>query len=79
MKEIKSVGDNIIYEKKSGRYAVKDTNKKFVNGDDKAKILADAGLITIPEPKAVPAEDVQEAPEEASEEAPASEQAAEEE
>ncbi len=78
MKEIKSVGDNTIYEKKSGRYAVKDTNKKFVNGDDKAKILADAGLITIPEPKVAPAEEVEEATEEASEEAPASEQAAEE-
>ena len=60
MKEIKSVGDKTIYEKKSGRYAVKDANKKFVNGDDKAKILADAGLITIPEPKAEPVEEVAE-------------------
>ena len=78
MKEIKSVGDNTIYEKKSGRYAVKDANKKFVNGDDKAKILADAGLITIPEPKAAPAEEMEEASEQAAEEAPASEQATEE-
>ena len=71
MKEIKSVGDNTIFEKKSGRYAVKDSNKKFVNGDDKAKILADAGLITIPEPKAAPVEEVAEeteATEEATEE-----------
>jgi hypothetical protein len=71
MKEIKSVGDNTIFEKKSGRYAVKDSNKKFINGDDKAKILADAGLITIPEPKAAPAEEV-------SEESEAAEEAAEE-
>lgn len=71
MKEIKSVGDNTIFEKKSGRYAVKDSNKKFVNGDDKAKILADAGLITIPEPKAAPVE-------EAAEETEAAEEATEE-
>ncbi len=48
MKELKSSGDYIIFEKKSGRYAVKDGNKKYVNGDDKAKILADAGLVTMP-------------------------------
>ena len=47
MKEIKSSGDYKIFEKKSGRDAVKDGNKKYVNGDDKAKILADAGLVTI--------------------------------
>ena len=67
MKEIKSVGDKTIFEKKSGRYAVKDANKHFVNGDDKAKILADAGLITIPEPKAAPAEEVAEEAQEESE------------
>ena len=48
MKEIKSSGDYKIFEKKSGRYAVIDSNKKYVNGDDKAKIIADAGLVTIP-------------------------------
>lgn len=64
MKEVKSVGDNTIFEKRSGRYAVKDGNKKYVNGDEKAKILADAGLVTIPEPKAAPVEEaVEEAPE----------------
>ena len=67
MKEIKSVGDKTIFEKKSGRYAVKDANKHFVNGDDKAKILADAGLITIPEPKAAPVEEVAEQAQEESE------------
>ena len=72
MKEIKSVGGNKIFEKKSGRYAVKDSNKKFVNGDDKAKILADAGLVKIPEAKAAPAE------EPAAEDAPAEEASAEE-
>ena len=61
MKEIKSVGDKKIFEKKSGRYAVKDANKNYINGDDKAKLLAEAGLITIPEPKAAAAEEAAEA------------------
>ena len=65
MKEIKSVGEHKIFEKKSGRYAVKDGNKKYVNGDEKAKILADAGLVTIPEPK--PAEEPEAAQEESAE------------
>lgn len=60
MKELKSVGDNTIFEKKSGRYAVKDSNNKYINGDNKAKILADAGLITIPEPKTEAVEEVAE-------------------
>lgn len=70
MKEIKSVGENKILEKKSGRYAVLGADKKYINGDEKAKVLADAGLITIPAPKAAPAE---EASEEVAEEAPAEE------
>lgn len=60
MKEIKSVGDKKIFEKKSGRYAVKDANKKYINGDDKAKLLAEAGLITIPEPKSAAVEETAE-------------------
>ena len=77
MKEVKSVGDNKIFEKRSGRYAVKDSNKKYVNGDEKAKILAEAGLITIPEPKAAPVEEAAEA-EEVAEEIEASEETPEE-
>ena len=60
MKEIKSSGDYKIFEKRSGRYAVKDGNKKYVNGDDKAKILADAGLVTIPVAKPKDAEPAEE-------------------
>jgi hypothetical protein len=77
MKEVQTSGDYVIFEKRSGRYAVKGSDKKYLNGDEKAKVLADAGLVTIPEPKAAP---VEEAPaEEASaEEAPAEEGAAEE-
>ncbi len=57
MKEIKTIGENKIFEKKSGRYAVKGADKKYINGDAKAKILAEAGLVTIPEPKAAPVEE----------------------
>ena len=57
MKELKAVGEYKIYEKRSGRYAVKNANKAYVNGDDKAKVLADAGLVTLPEPKAAPVEE----------------------
>ncbi len=79
MKEVKSIGDNTIFEKRSGRYAVRDANKKYINGDDKAKILAQAGLVTIPEPKAAPVEEAAEENNEASaDEAASSEEAAEE-
>ena len=73
MKEIKTSGEYKIYEKRSGRHAVKDKNKQYVNGDEKAKILSDAGLITIPEPKPQPVEE-----ESSADEAPAEEAAAEE-
>ena len=78
MKEIKTSGEYKIYEKRSGRHAVKDKNKQYVNGDEKAKILADAGLITIPEPKPQPVEEEAPAEEAAVEEAPAEETPAEE-
>ncbi|MEM7304118.1 MAG: hypothetical protein AAF372_01170 [Pseudomonadota bacterium] len=78
MKEVQTSGDYVIYEKRSGRYAVKGTDKKYVNGDDKAKILADAGLVTIPEPKAAPVDETP-AEEAAADESPAEDNATEEE
>lgn len=57
MKELKAVGEYKIYEKRSGRYAVRDANKAYLNGDDKAKVLLDAGLIKLPEPKPAPVEE----------------------
>ena len=78
MKEIKAVGDFKIYEKRSGRYAVKNADRAYVNGDDKAKILADAGLVTIPEPKAKeePVAEEENSAEEATEEAAEAEETA---
>ena len=57
MKEIQTSGEYKIYEKRSGRYAVKDASRKYVNGDDKARILADAGLVALPKSKPKPVED----------------------
>lgn len=86
MKEVQTAGEYTIYQKKSGRYAVKGADKKYVNGDDKAKILLDAGLveITLPKPVEEPAEEPVEEPveaaaedatEEVTEEAPAEDSA----
>jgi len=66
MKEVQTAGEYTIYQKKSGRYAVKGADKKYVNGDDKAKILLDAGLVEITLPKPVE-EPVEAAAEEATE------------
>ena len=76
MKEVKTVGEYTIYQKTSGRHAVKGADKKYINGDDKAKILLDAGLIEIAQPK--PAEQPsEEAAAEESTEAAAADDAAE--
>jgi hypothetical protein len=51
MKRVKITSDHRIFQKRSGRYAVQDKNKRFVHGDDKTKVLLEAGLVTVPEPK----------------------------
>jgi hypothetical protein len=51
MKSVKKTAEYEILQKRSGRYAVRNPSKKWVNGDDKAKILAAEGLIKLPEPK----------------------------
>ncbi|MBK5941783.1 hypothetical protein [Halochromatium roseum] len=56
MKKLKTTRDHTIYEKRSGRYAVKDKRKRWVQGDDKVAVLRTEGLLKTPEPKAAPAE-----------------------
>lgn len=70
MKLVKKTADYSIYLRGDERYAVKDSAKKPVNGDEKVKILLAEGLITVAEPSA-PAEPEPEAAEEAAEEASA--------
>ncbi len=71
MELVKKVGENTIYKKRSGRFGVQAKNRSWINGEEKAKILLDAGLIKISKAAAKP---VEEAP---VEEAPAAEEAAE--
>lgn len=72
MKVLKKTDDYTVYQKRSGRYAVVGTNKKNINGEDKVKILVEAGIVKLavaaPEPEVV--EEVAEA---AAEETPAEE------
>lgn len=56
MQKIKQVGDQTIYQKRSGRYAVlakpKGKAKHWVRGDDKVALLRDEGLLAPPLTKA---------------------------
>jgi len=75
MKKVQQAGDHGIYQKRSGRYAVQDKAKKWVNGDEKTKILLETGLIKVSAPKpAAPPEEPEEA---AAEEAPGEEEGGE--
>lgn len=69
MKTVKKTADYTIYQKRSNRYAVKNAEKQWVNGDDKLAILLKEKLVTAPAPKPK---------EEPAAEAPAEEAAAEE-
>lgn len=55
MQKIKKTAEYTLFQKKSGHYAVKDKNKKWINGDAKQAILASEQLIKVMTPKAVPA------------------------
>jgi hypothetical protein len=57
MELVKKVGSNTIYKKRSGRFGVQTKNKKWVNGDDKAAVLLEAGLIKVSKAQAKPAEE----------------------
>jgi hypothetical protein len=86
MKLVKKTAEYSIYQRSDNRYAVKDADKKPVNGEEKVKILLSEDLIKV----AVPAEPAAEEPAEevaaateneeaAADDAPAEEDAAKEE
>lgn len=57
MQQIKKSADYSIFQKKSGRYAVKSRKTKtWINGEEKQSILVAEALIKLTEPKAAPAE-----------------------
>ena len=85
MKLVKKTADYSIYKRKDDRFAVQDSNKNAVNGEEKARILAAEGMVKVAvaaAPEEAPAEEtaVEEAPAEEApvEEAPAEEAPAEE-
>ena len=77
MEVVKKTDDYTIFKKKSGRYGVKGKNNKWINGDDKIKILADEGLIKLTAKAPAPVEEEAPTQETISEDAPAQEATAE--
>ena len=83
MNVVKRTAEYTIYQKRSSRYAVKSADSKYINGDDKARILLEHDLIKVelpkpaePEPEATAEAEAEAAPEAAGdgeEEAPAAE------
>lgn len=55
MKVILRTKQHTVYKKKSGRFAVKDAEKNWVNGDDKVAVLLAEGLVKTAPPAVVEA------------------------
>lgn len=47
METVKTTKEYTIVKKRNNRYGVKGANKKWINGEEKAKILATEGLIKL--------------------------------
>ena len=77
MELVKKSGDYSIFKKASGRHAVRDADRKWVNGDKKVEILLAEKLITVSKAKPKPAKEEAPAEDAPAEDAPA-EEAAEE-
>lgn len=74
MKVIKKTKDYVIYQKGSGRYAIKDADKNWVNADEKIKILLAEKLVKTVAPAPAPKKS-EEAPVAPVDEAPVAEEA----
>lgn len=48
METVKETKDYTIYKKRNGRYGVKSSEKKWLNGDQKVEILVKEGLLKAP-------------------------------
>lgn len=66
MQLVKKTADYTIYQKRSKRYAVRDAEKKWVNGDEKITILLKEKLVKVaaakPKVEEAAAEEAPEAP-----------------
>ena len=67
MKAIKKTGDYTIFQKRNQRYAVKGADSKWINGEQKAKILLAEELIKLSVARAPAEEPVEEVAEQAAE------------
>lgn len=54
MELVKKTNEYSVFKKKNGRYGVKGAKNKWINGDEKIKILLKEGLIKAPAPKKAP-------------------------
>lgn len=52
MEIVKKTKSYTVIKKRSGRFGILGANGKWINGNDKIKILLDEGLIKVPAPKA---------------------------
>lgn len=59
MEVVKQTNDVTIFKKRNGRYGVKDAKGKWINKEEKVKVLTSEGLIKVDAPK--PKEEEQEA------------------
>ncbi|TNF01159.1 MAG: hypothetical protein EP326_05030 [Deltaproteobacteria bacterium] len=72
MEVVKKTDAYVIVKKRSGRFGVKNSSGKWINGEEKVKILVEAGLV-----KAAVAKKEEPVAEETAEAAPAEEASAE--
>jgi hypothetical protein len=59
MEVVKETKEYKIYKKRSGRFCVADSKKKWINGEKKTEILVAAGLVKQMKKKEAPAEPAQ--------------------
>ena len=52
MEIVKKTKTYTVIKKRSGRFGVLGANGKWINGNEKIKILLDEGIIKVPAPKA---------------------------
>ena len=51
MKLVKKTAEYTIFERNDKRYAIRTKGRKWINGEEKVKILQAEGLLKKPEPK----------------------------
>ncbi|MCB9062865.1 MAG: hypothetical protein H6622_15190 [Halobacteriovoraceae bacterium] len=59
MELIKSTKEFTIYKKRTGRYGVKNAARKWLNGEEKVKVLLGEGLIKLTAASAKTQEDTE--------------------